>query len=170
MGEKKSTSTKIKSTLQTPAPATTNFFHFFGQNRFFGKSCREKSGKSKISFFRFRLSSRIFAYIHLPAVMDSIKNPLLSRYERRPIHSMNLISSLDFRRRSSLFGFPPEPIRTPSWSFGWEKFDLGSRNPRTNEKLEILSKLRTFPGIQKFREILIRVSLERLQREKKSPK
>ena len=55
-----------------------NFFHFFRSEPILGKSCRTKSGKPKISFFRFRLSLRIFAYIHLPTVTDSIKN--LVRY------------------------------------------------------------------------------------------
>ena len=36
-----------------------------------------------------------------------------------------------------MFGFPPETELDPFVVLGWEKFDLGSINPRTNEKFEI---------------------------------
>ena len=103
VGEEKITSTKSQHALQTPAPCHRNsgkerepstnkqiFPTFSRSEPIFRKNPAEpKVEYSKISFFRFRLSSRIFASIHLPVVMDSIENPLLSRYERRPIYSMN---------------------------------------------------------------------------------
>ena len=45
-------------------------------------------------------------------------------------------------------GFPPETELNPFVVLGWGKFDLGSRNPRTNEKFGIFSMAKFSPEIR----------------------